>query len=61
MKSNLLVKSEMPHRVAPENIDPKLVDAIVDAIRTRMNGKIEVHFSNGGVAKVITMPTIVYK
>lgn len=56
-----IVKEEPVPIETLENIPQKLIDAVVDFMRDRANGCLEVHFSHGGVAKVIANRVITYK
>lgn len=54
-------------RTAEESADllqvlsPELIDAILDFKHERASGTIEIHFSQGGIAKVYGKPTKMYK
>ncbi len=62
MNSYLRVSTVQPPDAMPrEQIDQKLIDAVVDFIRGKLTGCLEVHFFEGGVAKVIAKPVKTYK
>ena len=53
MKPPIVIrKPEEPKTSAPEQIDQRLVDAVLMFMRKRESGVLEIHFSQGGVAKV---------
>lgn len=46
---------------APEQMPQELIDAIMEFISKKYNGKIEINFFQGGIGKITGTPTINYK